>query len=325
MLTCKWCNASGTREDFEIHPNGFGYWCECDGFTFFDPKEHDHRRLLLLLEEKNNIDVRVDSSLIIPKMRKHLSPLRYPGGKSKLIDYLYSQLCKEQLNTFVEVFAGGASLGLALLDAGIVQHLILNDKDPGVYAFWRTMLDAPNELIQRIRNITPTHSDLSEAKRILSSTTVPTSDVAWSFLLANRLSYSGIIMANPQGGKGGSQDELLARWNPKTLEKRILHVYSLRDKITLYNLDYFDFIVDYAWWGNSQTLFIDPPYFRVGHKLYPTCFKSEDHRNMAELIQNLYREFPSADVVITYDNHPVIREIYPLANQEVITRKYFIQ
>lgn len=325
MLTCRFCGESyETTESLDHTADGF--WCDiCQGYTFFDPKEYDHRRLLLLLEDKNASSGQNPVVAPLPQLRKHLSPLRYPGGKSKLIDYLYSRLCQAQLDTFVEVFAGGASLGLSLLDAGAIKRLILNDKDPGVYAFWHTVLNDPQSLTERLQSDFPTHHDLDIAKEQLTRCDAPTSDLAWSFLLANRLSYSGIIKANAQGGKNGSQESLLARWNPETLTKRILHIYSMCDCIELHNEDCLQFIADNAWWAKEgRTLYLDPPYYEKGKDLYNTYFTEADHICLSDLLQSLYREFPAADIILTYDNHPRIRELYPLATQEVISRNYSI-
>lgn len=325
MLTCRWCGEI-YQNDEPMDRTEEGFWCDtCDSFSFFDANRYSNHRLLLLLEDKQSKDVCSTASLPPCRLRKHLSPLRYPGGKSRLIDYLYSRLCQDQLDTFVEVFAGGSSLGLSLLDAGKIGRLILNDKDPGVYAFWHTVLNSPQELVFRLQSSLPTHSDLAAAKDLLARGGPPAPSLAWSFLLANRLSYSGIVHANPLGGKNGSQEALLARWNPKALVQRILHIYALRDRIELYNEDYEPFLGDRAWWGEpGRTLFVDPPYYQQGPKLYATAFSEEDHENLAWLLQNLYREAPSADVIITYDNDPSIRALYPYATQEVIARRYSI-
>lgn len=325
MLTCRWCGEV-YKDDEPMDRTEDGFWCNtCDSFSYFDAKQYDNRRLLLLLEDKQSKDVCNTAQPPTSRLRKHLSPLRYPGGKSRLINYLYSRLCRDQLDTFVEVFAGGASLGLSLLDAGKINRLFLNDKDPGVYALWHTALNCPQELIFRLQSNLPTHRDLAAAKELLAKGGPPTPSLAWSFLLANRLSYSGIIAANPQGGKNGSQEALLARWNPKTLQRRIQHIYSLRDRIELHNEDYEAFLSDTAWWSASgRTLFVDPPYFQQGPKLYETAFTERDHENLAWLLQNLYREAPGADVIITYDNDPAIRALYPYATQEVIARRYSI-
>lgn len=42
------------------------------------------------------------------------------------------------------------------------------------------------------------------------------------------------------------------------------------------------------------------------------------------MLQNMYKSFPEPDIIVTYDNHPRIREMYPLAKQEIIQRRYSI-
>lgn len=323
-LTCHWCGITAPASDFDIQPSPAGFWCpECEGFTYMDEAEREKHRFLLLLEDKGNADAQSLSSAI-PKLKKRLSPLRYPGGKSKLIDYLYSRLSQEQLDTFVEVFAGGASLGLALLDAGSIKRLILNDKDPGVYALWKTILECPQALTERLQSIVPTHRDLSDAKDLLALNEASTPELAWAFLLANRLSFSGIVKGNPLGGKNGSQDALTARWNPEALAERITRIYSMRDRIELHNMDACEFLEAEGYWYNKATIFVDPPYWEKGKALYTHYYEEKDHMELAETLQNMYMSFPEPDIIVTYDNHPRIRELYPLAKQEVIQRRYSI-
>lgn len=325
MLTCHCCGETHANTDHLDH-NDLGWWCDCcDTFSFYDPKEHEKHRFLLLLEDKDPQPQKPASILSLPKLRKQLSPLRYPGGKSKLIDYLYTKLSKDQLDTFVEVFAGGASLGLSLLDAGIINRLILNDKDPGVFAFWQTVLESPQELTSRLLSVVPTHRDLADAKVLLSSGGPPTGELAWSFLLANRLSFSGIIKANPLGGKNGTQEDLLARWNPQKLSDRIEHIHSMADRIEIHNKDACKFLAGTAYWNTHCTCFIDPPYFVQGSKLYDTFYTENDHKELAELLERLHLEFPESDLIVTYDNHPRICELYPCAQQEVVPRSYSVR
>lgn len=288
-----------------------------------DETERKKHRFLLLLEDKGVADAQSIPSPL-PCLKKRLSPLRYPGGKSKLIDYLYSMLSHDQLDTFVEVFAGGASLGLALLDAGIIKRLILNDRDPGVYALWKTIAECPQELTGRLQSAVPTHCDLSDAKATLALQEDPTAELAWSFLLANRLSFSGIVKGNPLGGKNGSQAALTARWNPKTLTERIARIHSMRDRIEIYNMDACEFLETEGYWYNKATIFVDPPYWEKGKALYMHYYEEKDHMELAEMLQNMYMSFPEPDIIVTYDNHPRIRELYPLAKQEVIQRRYSI-
>lgn len=148
--------------------------------------------------EGNNINYTSDISF-----KKHLSPLRYPGGKSKLIEYIYSKLNPNNTDTFVEPFAGGASVGLSLLETGVIDNLILNDVDFGIYSLFYIIKDEPSKLINIINNYTPSHSDYFKCQKIIKSNYKGCNEfkAAWSLLLVNRLAYSGIYKANPLGGK----------------------------------------------------------------------------------------------------------------------------
>jgi len=60
-----------------------------------------------------------------------LTPLRYPGGKSKYVPLFKDILGLNEMEgcTFVEPFAGGAGAAISLLLKGYVESLILNDLD----------------------------------------------------------------------------------------------------------------------------------------------------------------------------------------------------
>ena len=121
------------------------------------------------------------------------------------IDFLSGQFRKMQMYAFVEVFAGGASVGLSLLQAGIIQRLVLNDTDPGVYAFWKALKEEPKELLTRLAGKDPTLDDFRHAQEVLDHPEGRSLDeLAWSELICNRLGYSGITKAGPIGGWNGT-------------------------------------------------------------------------------------------------------------------------
>lgn len=333
MCTCKWCGAAYTEEEQNmLDKTGDGFFCDmCDCFTHFDSKAEAARRMLLLLENggASSEPGRLSPlDMAIPKLRKRVSPLRYPGGKSRLIDYLYSRLQQDKLDVFIEVFAGGASLGLSLLDAGEINRLILNDVDPLVFYFWKSVLEAPGYLLSRLEGPLPTLDDFWEAKAVLVSyangNSLPQDLLAWSFFLLNRTCFSGIVKAHPMGGKAGNQDKLLSRWNPKHLSERILHIHSMADRIELHALDCCAFIEQMAFWYDRATLFVDPPYVVKGDALYNASFRKKDHERLAGLLTGLHMEFSGPDMVITYDDCPLVRDIYPYAEVEEIGRAYSI-
>src|SRR5436190_23284154 len=84
-----------------------------------------------------------------------LSPFRYPGGKSRLrvtiINWI-SQLGFRPTHC-VEPFAGGASVGLAVAELDLADHVTLAEIDPDVSAVWDVVLNGhATALADRISN-----------------------------------------------------------------------------------------------------------------------------------------------------------------------------
>jgi DNA adenine methylase len=54
------------------------------------------------------------------------SPLRYPGGKSKLVPFIKLLITKahREGSTYIEPFAGGAGVALALLLENVVGRIV---------------------------------------------------------------------------------------------------------------------------------------------------------------------------------------------------------
>src|SRR5690625_7858960 len=65
------------------------------------------------------------------------SPLRYPGGKSRLAPFI-AQLCVKNgiSGHYIEPYSGGASVALFLVMNDYVERITINDKDRSLYAFW---------------------------------------------------------------------------------------------------------------------------------------------------------------------------------------------
>lgn len=82
-----------------------------------------------------------------------LSPLRYPGGKAKVADFVQCLIKENALldGTYVEPYVGGGSVALSLLFNEYVSDIHINDKDISIYAFWYSALyGAQNEAYKTI-------------------------------------------------------------------------------------------------------------------------------------------------------------------------------
>src|SRR2546422_8610466 len=92
----------------------------------------------------------------IPRRLRHdfTSPLRYPGGKGMLANFMKLLVTRNGLldGHYVEPYAGGAGVVWSLLLAEYVQHVHINDIDRALYAFWASVLEDTDELCRLIRD-----------------------------------------------------------------------------------------------------------------------------------------------------------------------------
>lgn len=319
---CRYCSSINLANDNldTYTPYEKGYWClNCETFNFFN-SHIDYSDPKLILESKDSNTSQKEKSPSI-NLRKQISPLRYPGGKSRLINFLYYNFDFTK-KTFIELYCGGAAVGLSFLFSGLVEKLILNDLDKGVYSLFNIILNNPYDLINKINTTKPTQELFNYYRDMIKNDYQynynEELEIAFGFLLVNRCAFSGIYNAN-------SLSKITSRWNPETLKKRILKIYEYRNKITLYNMDGVE-LLEELYWDSNNLIFIDPPYVTKGSKLYHCYYNSNDHVNLANMIRSLTLEFPNcADIVITYDNHKMIYELYEdVTSIKVIPRYYSI-
>jgi DNA adenine methylase len=76
-----------------------------------------------------------------------VSPLRYPGGKTAIANFIKLLLRQNDLvnGQYVEVYAGGAGIAWSLLFEEYVRHVFINDMSKSLCAFWHSVIyDADN-------------------------------------------------------------------------------------------------------------------------------------------------------------------------------------
>ena len=136
--------------------------------------------------------------------RPVLSPLRYPGGKRRLVPYVAAALAANGLrpDLFVEAYAGGASVSLELLHANLVERIGLSDTDPMIAAFWQTVFEDADWLCQKIETIPV---DLDSWKRLKRGRFRARRSLALACLFLNRTSFNGALhhRAGPGGPRHG--------------------------------------------------------------------------------------------------------------------------
>lgn len=240
------------------------------------------------------------------------TPLRYPGGKSSLSSFLKQviELNDLQEGTYVEPYAGGAGAAINLLYDGSVRHIVINDFDPAIYAFWISILNNTDEFICKIESVPLTIEEWYCQKNILRTFDLQNLfDIGFATFFLNRCNRSGILKAGPIGGlKQAGEYSIGARFNRKNLVKKIRLIQQHKERISVYNLDAIELLqkvipkID-----GPKLIYLDPPYFKKGPQLYLNSYEHDDHENLAWALDKLSS---SVCWVLTYDDAQEIRALY---------------
>lgn len=242
---------------------------------------------------------------------KFYSPLRYPGGKGKIAKFFADILVENNLcdGTYIEPFAGGASVALALLFTEYVSKIIINDVDRSIFAFWYSVLNDTENLMKLIYD-SPVDMETWKSQKAIQNN--PNGhdllSLGFSTFFLNRSNRSGILNAGPIGGKAQSGDwKMDARFNKEDLIKRIKKIALFKNRIEIYNEDAFKFIPRTSEIvGKNSLFYFDPPYYVQGKNLYLNHFNHKNHRDMSKVIQKVSKQ----NWIVTYDNISEIAKFY---------------
>lgn len=238
-----------------------------------------------------------------------LSPLRYPGGKSQLAPFVVDLLRENDLFycEYAEPFAGGAGLALKLLLEGYVTKLFLNDIDPGIYAFWWSVLNEPDAMCELISTTEVTIEEWHRQREIYASRRSSRLLRGFATMFLNRTNRSGIIFGGVIGGldqKGNYK--LDCRFNRDDLIRKVRRIAGARESIHLTNLDALEFVTAVLPKMDRRGLVnLDPPYFGKGPELYTNAYRQEDHAALARQVPKIKQRW-----MVTYDDEPEIRSLY---------------
>lgn len=241
-------------------------------------------------------------------MMMNLSPLRYPGGKYRIAKRIEEIVLENHCSTLIEPFCGGAGVSLYLLEEGIIERAVLNDADPLIYSFWKTVLDNPKDLIERIRTTEISVEEWKKQKALLNHYKEHSNEeIAFAALFLNRTNRSGIIFN--AGMLGGQKQEgkykIGCRFDKDKIIEKIKRISKMKNRIQLFNLDYRQFLKTYPITQN-ELMFVDPPYIQKGAQLYACSMTEEEHYQLSEMLKKLNQN----NWVVTIDDCLYARSLY---------------
>jgi DNA adenine methylase len=247
-------------------------------------------------------------TVTIPLKQQYPSPLRYPGGKTKLANFLKLVMLKNNLvgSEYVEPYAGGAGVALSLLFEEYASHVHINDLNRSVYAFWKAALEQTEDLCSRITKARVTVKEWHRQRVIQTADAPDGLDLAFSTFFLNRTSRSGILTGGIIGGyEQMGAWKIDARWRADDLITRIRRIARFRSRITLTRLDTANYLRDRLPEIERPFVYLDPPYYLQGSTLYENFYEHGDHAEIASLVRNL-----SVPWIVSYDCADEIEKLY---------------
>ena len=230
--------------------------------------------------------------------------LRYPGGKSRgrWSNFIVDAIKKRyEGGTFGELFFGGGGITLKLMKQGVIESLLINERDPSLARLWNAVIKSPCRLRSGIRDVKPSVDLFLHAKdKVLRGV-----GSGVEALIVNRMSHGGRgVKAGAQGGHNQTgKYKIGCRWNADTLCKNVSTCNRLFKSVDIrggkcHSEDYAE------WFNHVDFMYLDPPYWEVGEGLYLHSFDKDEHERLRRALSS------RINWILSYNNVNEIQLMY---------------
>lgn len=259
----------------------------------------------------------MNNTILKVSKKVNLSPLRYPGGKRKLVPLIADIFARhgQPIQLLVEPFAGGASTSISFLESGLAKEIALSDRDQLVATFWKVVFSPEAEALADL--VATCNVSLRTWKTLKEDAPDDDIGIAFKCLFMNRTNFSGILHENagPIGGIAQSGTyKLDCRFNRESLASRILELSSLKHRVRFIRCQsYKKTISDVKRMNVSKGCadglfwYLDPPFFEKANYLYRVAFSEGDH---VELKNILMDDAIPGQWLLSYDDVKAARKFY---------------
>ena len=259
--------------------------------------------------------------------RKYPTVLRYPGGKSRIIYYLFRKnMLPENIKEYREGFLGGGSCALAFSVMYPDIPVWVNDLYYNLFAFWTQLQKNPDPLINRllelkdeacradgVEELEKKHRALYADMRDLINTSDDDFDLATAFYVLNRSSFGGFTEQNKNAFIRDSYKNTIFS---QSKIKKLANISEIIQPWRITNQDYRDLMEAP---GEDVFVFLDPPYL-IKDMLYGK--NKEMHTGFChEAFVKACKDTPH-NWMITYNEHPWLREQFADFHMENFEFRY---
>ena len=215
--------------------------------------------------------------------------MRYPGGKTRAVDFVI-KLIPENVGKICSPFFGGGSIEIACAAKGI--RVLGYDVFEPLTEFWNCVQNEREALASEVEKYFPLKKEKFYELQASQTKFKTKLERAAVFYVLNRSSYSGSTLS------GGMSPEH-PRFTMSSIE-RLRDFYNPNFQVE--QLDFKQSILKHP----KTFLYLDPPYL-IKSRLYGkkgSTHKNFDHAALAKLLSK------RANWILSYNNCPEIREIY---------------
>ena len=239
----------------------------------------------------------------IPIHTTNVSPLRYPGGKTRACKIIENVILQHfditSFDTIISPFFGGGSFEFYMQNKYGVM-LIVNDKFTPLYNFWKQVKINKAILCEELREIKAVSKEQFIAyRKTIMDLQANILQQAIQYFVINRCSFSGSTLSG-----GFSEEASRKRFTQSSINR--IEALDLTN-IEIYNEDFYDFVNTYTP-IDKALLFLDPPYYLESKsKLYGNngdLHEGFNHNLLFELLTT------KKNWVLTYNNCEYIRNLY---------------
>ena len=222
---------------------------------------------------------------------RHLTPLRYPGGKSRAATKIL-QLIPPDTKILYSPFFGGGSVELLAANHGITVHG--SDTWDLLVNFWSCLFSDRRRLADTIQSHYFPMGHI-RYKQLQSSIHTERNDYhrAAVFFALNRLSFSGLTFSGFSEKTGAYQQSSITK----------LANFDTRN-LTISKQDFTKSIKN----ADDNFIYADPPYLLERSELYGLNGENHKHFDHQLLARTLRKK---DNWILSYNNIPEIKALYP--------------
>ena len=239
----------------------------------------------------------------------NISPLRYPGGKTracKILDgILENNFDMKNVNTVISPFFGGGSFEFYIQNKYKIR-IIANDKFTPLVNFWNTCKNNKDKLCNMLyKTVGDTSHNCINKEQFMNYRQIIMNELnvlkqGYYYFVINRCSFSGTTLSG-----GYSQQSAKGRFTKSSVDR----IKKLNLSTTeIYNKDFYNFIDTAVPESQNYILFVDPPYYlEKNSKLYGNNGDLHEDFNHKKLFDVLSIK---QNWLLTYNDCDYIRDLY---------------